>query len=159
VILIPEIPYDIEKVAETVRARERNGRTYTVVVVAEGAKAIGGDVSVLGRAVGQAEKLGGVGDKVARRLEQLTGKEARTVVLGHLLRGGSPTSFDRLVALRFGAAAVRALDEGQSSVMVSLNPPTVRYEPLKEAVRRMKTVNLDSDTVETARELGICFGD
>jgi 6-phosphofructokinase len=99
------------------------------------------------------------GDKVAHQLEALTGKEARTVVLGHLLRGGSPTSFDRLVALRFGAAAVRALDEGQSAVMVSLNPPTVRYEPLKEAVKRMKTVPLDSDTVETARDIGISFGD
>jgi 6-phosphofructokinase 1 len=159
VILIPEIPYDIEKVAEVIRARERNGRTYTVVVVAEGARAVGGDVSVLGKAIGQDEKLGGCGDKIARELERLTGKEARTVVLGHLLRGGSPTSFDRLVALRFGAAAVRALDDGQSSVMVSLCPPTVRYEPLKEAVRRMKTVPLESDTVETARDLGICFGD
>jgi len=159
VILIPEIPYDIEKVAEIILERERKGRTYTVVVVAEGAKALGGDLSVTGKAVGQAEKLGGVGDKVAHRLEALTGKEARTVVLGHLLRGGSPTSFDRLVALRFGAAAVRALDEGQSAVMVSLNPPTVRHEPLKEAVKRMKTVPLDSDTVETARDLGISFGD
>ena len=159
VILIPEIPYDIEKVAEVIRERERKGRTYTVVVVAEGAKALGGGVSVTGKAVGQAEKLGGVGDKVAHQLEALTGKEARTVVLGHLLRGGSPTSFDRLVALRFGAAAVRALDEGQSAVMVSLNPPTVRYEPLKEAVKRMKTVPLDSDTVETARDIGISFGD
>ena len=159
IILIPEIPYDIEKVAAVILERERKGRTYTVVVVAEGAKALGGGVSVTGKAVGQAEKLGGVGDKVARQLEALTGKEARTVVLGHLLRGGSPTSFDRLVALRFGAAAVRALDEGQSAVMVSLNPPTVRYEPLKEAVKRMKTVPLDSDTVETARDLGISFGD
>jgi ATP-dependent phosphofructokinase / diphosphate-dependent phosphofructokinase len=159
VILIPEIPYDIEKVAEVVREREATGRNYTIAVVAEGAKPVGGGISVLGKAVGQAEKLGGVGEKVAHELEALTGKEARTVVLGHLLRGGSPTSFDRLVALRFGAAAVRALDEGQSSVMVSLCPPTVRYEPLKEAVRRMKTVPLESDTVETARELGICFGD
>uniref|UniRef100_A0A832HZH5 ATP-dependent 6-phosphofructokinase n=1 Tax=Eiseniibacteriota bacterium TaxID=2212470 RepID=A0A832HZH5_UNCEI len=159
VILIPEIPFDIEKVAEAIRDRERKGRRTSLVVVAEGARPAGGDVSVLGKAVGQAEKLGGVGEKVARELEQRTGKEARTVVLGHLLRGGSPTSFDRLVALRFGAAAVRALDEGQSSVMVSLAPPTVRYEPLSEAVRRMKTVSLDSDTVQTARDLGIVFGD
>ncbi len=159
VVLIPEIPYDIETVAEFIRGRDRGGRGYSIVVVAEGATPKGGEVSVLGKAVGQAEKLGGVGDKIARQLEQMTGKEARTVVLGHLLRGGSPTSFDRLVALRFGAAAVRALDEGQSSVMVSLAPPTVRYEPLKEAVRRMKLVSLDSDTVETAREIGICFGD
>ncbi len=129
VILIPEIPYDIHKVAEVVRERERTGRQYTIVVVAEGAKPVDGAVSVLGKAVGQAEKLGGVGEKVAHELEHLTGREARTVVLGHLLRGGSPTAFDRLVALRFGAAAVRALDEGMSSVMVSLSPPTVRYEP------------------------------
>jgi 6-phosphofructokinase 1 len=159
VILIPEIPYDIEKVAEVVRERERTGRQYTIVVVAEGARAAGGDVSVLGKAVGQAEKLGGVGEKVAHELEARTGRESRTVVLGHLLRGGSPTSFDRLVALRFGAAAVRALDEGMSSVMVSLNPPTVRYEPLKAAILRMKTVPLDCDTVESARDLGVRFGD
>jgi phosphofructokinase-like protein len=159
VILIPEVPYDIEKVAEVVRERERTGRLYTIVVVAEGAKPVDGDVSVLGKAVGQAEKLGGVGEKIAHELEARTGRESRTVVLGHLLRGGSPTSFDRLVALRFGAAAVRALDEGMSSVMVSLNPPTVRYEPLKAAVLRMKTVPLDCDTVESARDLGIQFGD
>jgi 6-phosphofructokinase 1 len=159
IILIPEIPYDIEKVAEVIRERERKGRTCTVVIVAEGAKPVGGEVSVLGKEVGQSEKLGGIGDKVAHQLQERTGKEARAVVLGHLLRGGSPTSFDRLVALRFGAAAVRALDEGQSAVMVSLHPPTVRYEPLREAVRRMKMVSLDSDTVETARDLGICFGD
>jgi 6-phosphofructokinase 1 len=79
--------------------------------------------------------------------------------LGHLLRGGSPTSFDRLIALRFGAAAVRALAEGQSGVMVALNPPLVNYVPLERAVSRMKTVPLDCDTMLTARELGICFGD
>jgi len=159
VVLIPEIPYHIERVAEFVRSRERRGRACTVVVVAEGAKAVNGAVSVLGKATGQAEKLGGVGEKLARELQERTGKEARTVVLGHLLRGGSPTSFDRLVALRFGAAAVRALEEGRSAVMVSLRPPTVCYEPLKTAIQRMKMVSLDSDTVATARDLGICFGD
>ena len=159
VILMPEVPYDIEKVAEVIRERERTGRLYTIVVVAEGAKPAGGAVTVLGKTMGQAEKLGGIGDKVAHELQELTGRESRTVVLGHLLRGGSPTSFDRLVALRFGAAAVRALDEGLSSVMVSLDPPTVRYEPLREAIRRMKTVPLDCDTMESARDLGISFGD
>jgi 6-phosphofructokinase 1 len=79
--------------------------------------------------------------------------------LGHLLRGGSPTSADRLIALRFGAAAVRALDEGQSGVMVALDPPLVRYESLKEAVQRMKAVPVDCDTVVTGRDLGVCFGD
>jgi 6-phosphofructokinase 1 len=159
VILMPEIPFDIAKVAEVVLDRERRGRSYTVVLVAEGAKPVGGEISVLGKAVGQAEKLGGIGEKVAAQLEALTGKESRTVVLGHLLRGGSPTSLDRLVALRFGAAAVRALDEGESGVMVSLQPPDVRYVRLDEAVRRMKVVPPDCDTVRTARDLGISFGD
>ncbi|MGO9158591.1 6-phosphofructokinase, partial [Mycobacterium sp.] len=99
------------------------------------------------------------GAKVAAELQQMTGREARTVVLGHLLRGGSPTSFDRLLGLRFGAAAVRALDEGQSGVMVALNPPTVDYVPLAEATRRQKTVPLDCDSILTARDMGINFGD
>ena len=102
-------------------------------------------MSVLGKAVGQAEKLGGIGEIVARGLEQLTGKEARTVVLGHLLRGGTPTSFDRLLGLRFGAAAVRALEEGESGVMVALDPPTVLLraarrgdEPAEERPARLR---------------------
>ncbi len=158
VILIPEIPYDIEKVAEKVRQRERNGRSFTMVMVAEGAKPAGGELTVQERAVGAAERLGGVGQKVAAALEELTGKQTRVVVLGHLLRGGTPTTFDRLLSLRFGAAAVRALDEGQNGIMVALDPPTVRYVPLEEATSRMKTVPLDSDTMLTARDLGICFG-
>jgi 6-phosphofructokinase 1 len=96
---------------------------------------------------------------VAEELEELTGKETRTVVLGHLLRGGSPTTRDRILALRFGAAAVRALAEGAFGCMVALDPPDVRYVPLSSAIRRMKTVPLDSDTMCTARDLGICFGD
>ena len=83
----------------------------------------------------------------------------RHVVLGHLLRGGSPSAFDRLIALRFGAAAIRALDEGHHGVMVALDPPTVKNVPLADATRRMKTVPLDSDTVLTARDIGICLGD
>ena len=158
-ILIPEIPFDLSKVAEMVREREGRGRTYTLVVVAEGAAPRGGQVSVVANEAGHAERLGGIGEVVARQLTAATGKESRTVVLGHLLRGGSPTSFDRLVALRFGAAAVRALAEGKSGVMVALQPPTVRYVPLEDAIRRMKRVALDGDTVATARELGVCFGD
>jgi 6-phosphofructokinase 1 len=159
VILIPEIPFDIDKVAEAIRERERAGRHYGVIVVAEGACPVAGHVVTHGKEVGQAERLGGIGERVAEQLHERTGKETRTVVLGHLLRGGSPTSFDRLVALRFGAAAVRALAEGESGIMVSLQPPTVRYVRLAEAIERMKLVQLDSDTVATARELGIAFGD
>ena len=159
VILIPEIPYDIKKVAQKVMQREANNRHFSIIVVAEGAKPLGGDVTIRGKAVGQAERLGGIGEKVAEELHDLTGKETRTVVLGHLLRGGSPTTFDRLLSLRFGAAAVRALEEGQTGVMVALDPPAVRYVPLEQATSRMKTVALDSDTVLTARDLGISFGD
>ncbi len=158
-ILIPEIPYDIERVAEAIDNRFQRGHEFAIVVVAEGARPKGGSISIVGKEIGQAERLGGVGAQVAGQLEALTGKETRCVVLGHLLRGGSPTTFDRLIALRFGAAAVRALDEGQSGVMVALDPPTVRYVPLEQATRRMKVVPLDCDTILTARDLGVCFGD
>lgn len=158
-ILIPEIPFDLEPVADTIAQREKRGAKFSIVVVAEGATPRGGNVSVLGQSVGQAEKLGGIGAQVAAGLEELTGKEARTVVLGHLLRGGSPTSFDRLLGLRFGAAAIRGLVAGYDGVMVSLNPPTVDYVPLADATSRMKSVPLDCDSVLTAREIGINFGD
>jgi ATP-dependent phosphofructokinase / diphosphate-dependent phosphofructokinase len=158
-ILIPEIPFELPPVAATIAERERRGSRFSIVVVAEGAVPKGGTVTVLGKAVGQAEKLGGIGEVVARGLEQLTGKEARTVVLGHLLRGGSPTAFDRLLGLRFGAAAVRALEDGQSGVMVALDPPNVYYVPIHEATSRLKSVPLDSDTMLTARDMGINFGD
>jgi phosphofructokinase-like protein len=158
-ILIPEIPYDLQKVVAKVREREARGDKFTIVVVAEGAKPKGGEVVIKEKAIGRAERLGGIGEKVAAELQELTGKEIRLVVLGHLLRGGSPTAQDRLIALRFGAAAVRALDEGQSGIMVALDPPNVNYVPLEEATRRMKSVPLDCDTMMTARDLGICFGD
>jgi ATP-dependent phosphofructokinase / diphosphate-dependent phosphofructokinase len=159
-ILIPEIPYDIEKVAEKVRHREDEGRTYSIVVVAEGAHPRDGGHSVVAAAeIGRAERLGGIGERVAHQIQQITGRETRSVVLGHLLRGGTPTTFDRLLSLRFGAAAVRAIEEGQSGVMVALDPPTVKYVPLDEATNRTKTVPLDCDTMFTARDLGISFGD
>jgi 6-phosphofructokinase 1 len=158
-ILIPEIPYDIRKVAGKIMSMESIDKHFGIVVVAEGAKPKDGGYSVVSRELGRADKLGGAGERVSKALETLTGKECRTVVLGHLQRGGSPTTFDRLLSLRFGAAAVRALDEGRSGVMVALDPPKVRYVPLKEVSGRMKTVPLDCDTVLTARTLGISFGD
>ncbi len=159
-ILIPEVPYDLASVAKRIDRCEEEGQKYSIVVVAEGAKPRGGTVSVARPSeVGRAERLGGAGERVAAELEALTGRETRCVVLGHLLRGGSPTAFDRLLALRFGAAAIRALEEGRSGVMVALAPPTVNYVPLEVATKRMRVVPLDSDTVKTARDLGICFGD
>jgi 6-phosphofructokinase 1 len=159
VILIPEIPYDLEKVAQSIQEAQERGKKYSIVVVAEGAQPKGGTRSVLAKEFGREERLGGIGERVAVELNVLTGRETRAVVLGHLLRGGTPTTFDRLISLRFGAAAVRALEEGQQGVMVALDPPDVRYVPLQEVVRGLKVVPLDSDTVITARDLGISFGD
>lgn len=158
-ILIPEIPFSLEPVAAMIAHRARHGAKFSIVCVAEGARPVGGGTSVVAKARGQAERLGGIGAKVAAELQEMTGREARTVVLGHLLRGGSPTSCDRLLGLRFGAAAVRALEDGQSGVMVALNPPTVDYVPLAEATRRQKRVPLDCDSILTARDMGITFGD
>ncbi|HJV22944.1 MAG TPA: ATP-dependent 6-phosphofructokinase [Holophagaceae bacterium] len=159
-VLLPEIPYDLDKLAAKIREREAAGRTYSLVVVAEGARPRDGLRSVVAaEGAGHVERLGGIGEQVARELEARTGKEARAVVLGHLLRGGSPTSFDRLASLRFGAAAVRALDEGQSGVMVALAYPNVNHVPLAEVAGRMKAVPLDCDTLQTGRDLGISFGD
>ena len=158
VILIPEIPYEMEEIAEKCGFRKEE-RGFTIVVVAEGARPKGGELTVQERATGRAERLGGVGHKVASALEALTGQETRTVVLGHLQRGGSPTTRDRLLALRFGAAAVRALEDGESGCMVALDPPTVRYVPLAEATARLKNVPLNHDLILTARDLGVSFGD
>ncbi len=159
-ILIPEIPYDLSIVARKIAREREEGRKHSIVVVAEGARPVGGSVSVMKpQQAGTAERLGGVGAQVTAALEELTGREARTVVLGHLLRGGSPTTFDRLLALRFGAAAIRALAAGETAIMVALDPPAVNYVPLDEATRRMKSVPLDHDSMLTARDLGISFGD
>ncbi len=158
-ILIPEIPYDIEKVAQKVIAREHTGRKFSIIVVAEGAFPKDGTYSVVDHEIGRAERLGGAGARVAAELERLTGKETRTVVLGHLQRGGTPTTFDRLLALRFGAASVRALAEGQSGIMVALDPPDILHVPLEEVAGRMRCVPINADTVLTARDLGISFGD
>jgi len=158
-ILIPEIPFSLEPVAAMIKGREARGASFAIVVVAEGAAPKDGHRSVLGHAVDQDEKLGGVGQAVAQQLTALTGKEARTVVLGHLLRGGTPTALDRLLGTRFGAAAVRALEDGFDGVMVALNEPRVDYVPLVDAIGRMRTVPLDCDTIMTARDVGISFGD
>lgn len=160
-ILIPEIPYDIAKVAEHIKRRTAgHSHQYSVVVVAEGAKPIGGSVTLLEPASnGHVERLGGVGEIVAGQLRELTGKETRTVVLGHLLRGGQPTSLDRSLGLIFGAAAVRAVVQGQDGVMVAVNPPRIDYVPLRVATAKLKLVTAEDYGVITARTLDISFGD
>jgi ATP-dependent phosphofructokinase / diphosphate-dependent phosphofructokinase len=160
VILLPEVPFNIEKVCSKIRSREAAGRRFSIVVVAEGARSVDGNVELVERrGVGTVDRLGGIGSKVARAIEAYTGKETRTLVLGHLQRGGSPTTYDRLLALRFGAAAVRAIADGAFGVMVGLKGANIEQVPLDEIVGRSKNVPLDSDTIATARELGISLGD
>jgi 6-phosphofructokinase 1 len=127
-----------------------------MVVVAEGAVPKGGTVSLIDPAH---ERLGGIAEKVAHSIEQMTGKETRSLVLGHLQRGGGPTTFDRMLALRFGAAAVRLVAERQFGRMVALQPPSIVSLPLEEALAKPRRVALDSDSIATARDLGISFGD
>ena len=161
VILLPEIPFDIGKVCEKIQAREAAGRHFSIVVVAEGARPAGGDIVVMERRTsgGGADRLGGIGGQVAHAIHQRIGKEVRTLVLGHLQRGGSPTTYDRLLGLRFGAAAVRAIADRAFGVMVGLNGPTITRVPLAEVVGRSKNVPLDSDIICTVRDLGISLGD
>jgi phosphofructokinase-like protein len=160
VILIPEIPYDLEKVAHRIRDRDRLGARFSIVVAAEGAKPIGGRATVLKAAAGEfVERLGGVAAIVATELERLTGKETRSVVLGHLQRGGTPTSFDRMLATRFGARAVELLLEGTFDHMVAFRPPDIVAVPLEKIVGRTRTVPPDFDVVRTARAMNISLGD
>ncbi len=160
VILLPEIPFDIEKVCAKIRSREAAGRRFSIVVVAEGARPKDGEIVVLERrGPGTVDRLGGIAGQVARALQERTGKEVRSLVLGHLQRGGSPTTYDRLLALQFGTAAVRAIDDRCFGVMVGLNGPTITRVPLAEVVGRSNNVPLDSDIIHTVRDLGISLGD
>ena len=160
VILMPEIPFDIEKVCQKIRTREAAGRHFSIVVVAEGARPRDGSVELVERrGVGTVDRLGGIGSKVARAIEHRTGKETRTLVLGHLQRGGGPTTYDRLLALRFGGAAVRAIADRAFGTMVGLNGADITRVPLDQVVGRSKNIPLDSDIIATARELGISLGD
>ena len=159
VILLPEIPYDIDRVCEKIDARYgKAGRGFAMVVVAEGAYAKDGELSYEDKGQGQV-RLGGIAEDVADAIESRTGRETRTMRLGHLLRGGGPNAYDRLLALRFGAAAVQLIKEGAFGCMVALDPPEVKAVPLGHAIRRNRTVPLESDVISTARALGICLGD
>jgi len=159
VILIPEIPFNIDAVCDKILDREARGRRFSIVVVAEGAASRGGEMVIKNHEEGREVQLGGIAEQVAAKIQEITGKETRTVVLGHIQRGGTPTTFDRLLALRFGAAAVRMVEQRTFNHMAALDPPVVHAVPLEVATSRMKSVPLDSDTVLTARDLGISFGD
>ena len=160
VILIPEIPFDLNIVAARLREREQFGARFSVVVVAEGAVPVGGKVSVIAEGdAATAERLGGLSASCARQLETLTGKESRYVVLGHLQRGGTPTSHDRMLATRFGGKAVECVLKGEFDVMVASQPPDIVTVPLEMVGGKQKRVPADFDLIRTARAIGISFGD
>jgi 6-phosphofructokinase 1 len=140
--------------------RERLGKHFSVVVVAEGAVPLGGKPKyVETKQAGREPRLGGIGELVASTVTERTGKETRVVILGHLQRGGPPTTFDRVLGTRFGAAAARLLKKGAFGRMVALLPPDVESVPIREAIGRLKTVPIDNDIVQSARDIGISFGD
>jgi 6-phosphofructokinase 1 len=160
VILVPEIPFTLERVLEKVRERDRAGRRFTIVVVAEGAAAAGGEqVFAEAAGPGRLPRLGGVGARLAEAIEAGTGKETRCVVLGHLQRGGGPTTFDCTLALRFGAAAIRAIAAGDYGTMVAYHPPAIATVALERALEEPRRLDLRGDAVATARETGVCLGD
>lgn len=159
VILIPEIPFSMEVVAEKIKERDDIGAQFTIIVVSEGAKEIGKDEFYLdsGNKYTPA-RLGGIANYCTNELAEISGKEVRCVVLGHLQRGGRPNAFDRMLATSFGACAVRALVDGKRGSMVALHASQITTVPITEAIANLKTVNPDGQLVRTARDTGISFG-
>jgi ATP-dependent phosphofructokinase / diphosphate-dependent phosphofructokinase len=160
VILIPEIPFRYDAICAKIAEREQAGRHFSIVVVAEGARAEGGEFVTSGAQQADREaRLGGIGAQVAAEIERRTGKETRTVVLGHLQRGGPPTNFDRALCTLFGTTAVELAAEGAFGRMVTYTGAQIDSVPLADAVGQLRTVPLDGRFVQGARALGICLGD
>jgi 6-phosphofructokinase 1 len=160
-ILIPEIPFKWEKVYEHVLLRSKRGNRFSIICVAEGAQSTEGDVVVkeIDKKRTDPVRFGGIGDLVGRKIEEATGLETRVVVLGHVLRGGSPTPYDRILATRFGAMALELAAQGKFGYMVSLRGTEVVAVPVKEAILKLRTVPLDSQYIKSARAVGTAFGD
>ena len=159
VILIPEIPFSMEKVAEKLLERKKSGSKSSIVVVAEGAKAVGGEMAVREKASdGYVLRLGGMGEIVGSEIGKRTGFDVRVTVLGHLQRGGSPCPFDRLLATRYGAAAVELIAQKKFGEMVSYQPPLITSVPLESAIDKLRLVDADGDLVKMAEGLGVSFG-
>lgn len=160
VILIPEIPFSYERICEKVKERESQEKHFTLVVVAEGAREKDSDfVTAAAQEANREARLGGIGNVVTAELEKRTGREARSCVLGHLQRGGTPTTFDRALCSMFGATAVELIAAGEFGRMVAFTGPGVGSIPITEAVGRLKTVTPDGNLARTARALGISLGD
>ena len=178
VALIPEIPYDLEKAAQKIINRKNRGKSFSIVVVAEGAKPNGGDISIKetrdnGSGVDNT-KLGGAGEKVAKQLQEMTGLEARCTVLGYMQRGGTPTAFDRVLSTKYGAMAMELALEEKFNVLTVIKNGRLNYVPLEDVVgnnkqigavsgntpeSNLRKVTMDDDLVKTARNIGINLGD
>ncbi len=158
IILIPEIPFDYDKIAAAINARANRGSLSAIVVVAEGACPRDGQVVMHANQEGE-YRLGGIGDIVAREIAARTGKETRCTVLGHLQRGGAPTTLDRILGTRFGVKAVTLIQEKQFGSMVSYQNYQVHHVPIADAVNRLRLVPPDGEMVQTARAVEISFGD
>jgi len=160
VILIPEIPFSYESVCSKIEAREALGRKFTLITVAEGAREKGAEfVTSAGHEANREAHLGGIGAVVAAEVQKRSGKETRTCVLGHLQRGGTPTTFDRALCSMFGAVAVELVDAGNFGKLVAFTGQQVGAVDISQAVGRLKTVPSNGGLVRTARALGICLGD
>lgn len=160
VILIPEIPFTYESICAKVLEREQAGKHFTIIIVAEGAREKdGGFVTAADQPQNREARLGGIGSVVAAEVEKRTGKESRACVLGHLQRGGSPTSFDRALCSLYGTKAVELIAQGQFGQMVAFGPVGIGSVPIAEAIGALKTVPVDGGFVCSARAMGVCLGD
>ena len=178
VALIPEIPYDIESAARKVINRKNRGKSFSIVVVAEGARPKGGEMEIKdvrnnGTGVDNT-KLGGIGEQVAKQLEELTGLEARCTVLGYMQRGGTPTAFDRVLSTKYGTKAMELALEGKFNVLTVIKNGKLDYVSLEDVVgnnkkigavsgntkeSNLRKVTMDDELVKTARAIGINLGD
>ncbi len=158
-ILIPEIPFTYDKLATYLRERDEDGYMSSLVVVAEGAKPLDGQQVVRSSSVEGEYKLGGIGEQVSSEIAKRTGKETRTTVLGHLQRGGTPTTLDRILGTRFGVMAVQLIKEERFGTMVSYQNYLVTGVPIADAVHKLRVVTASHQMVETARAVDVCFGD
>ena len=160
-ILIPEIPYDIDLVAERLKERRGVGKNYSVVVVAEGAKPKDGEIFVSKVIENSPDpiRLGGIGSKIADELEERVGLESRATILGHIQRGGTPTAHDRILSTRYGSFAVELLMQGKFGSMVTLKGDDMSYSSLEDVIGQNKNVDPDCDLVNVAKGIGISFGD
>ncbi|MCL5935463.1 MAG: 6-phosphofructokinase, partial [Firmicutes bacterium] len=161
VILIPEIPFTYEKIVAKINDRLSHNKRFSLLVAAEGAKPLGGEM-VVQKVISESTdpiRLGGIGEAVAKEMERRTGIESRVTVLGHLQRGGSPTPYDRILATRYGVAAMDLVAQDQFGFVVSLDGEHRKPIPLTEVAKVIRTVDVEGDLVKAARKIGIAFGD